>query len=180
MARLLMPADYGIVAMAMLVVGLIQALLDFGATTALLRRGEVTRDEIDSTWSLRLLQALAIGACVALMAWPASLYFEEPRVFAVLLVLAVCIALNAFSNIGLTLAQKALNFSLEFRFSIASKLLGVLVTVTMGWWLGDYRALVCGIAAGYLGGLVLSYTMHPYRPRWNTTCMRTICMRPSG
>ena len=37
MARLLMPEDYGIVAMGMLVVGLIQTFLDFGPGTALLR-----------------------------------------------------------------------------------------------------------------------------------------------
>ena len=37
MARLLMPEDYGIVAMGMLAINLIQTFLDFGASTALLR-----------------------------------------------------------------------------------------------------------------------------------------------
>ena len=55
MARLLLPEDYGIVGMAMLVVGLTQAFMDFGATTALLRKDAVTPDEIDSAWTLKLL-----------------------------------------------------------------------------------------------------------------------------
>ncbi len=33
----------------------------------------------------------------------------------------------------------------------------------------DYRALVLGVATGYIGGCILSYLMHPYRPRWNTS-----------
>lgn len=80
MARLLMPADYGIVAMSMLVVGLIQALMDFGATTALLRKGEVSRDEIDSAWTLRWLQSLAVGLVLLIASPLAANYFEEPRV----------------------------------------------------------------------------------------------------
>jgi len=63
MARLLVPADYGIVAMAMLVVGLIQAFLDFGAATALLRKGEVSRDEVDSAWTLRSLKGPLSPPC---------------------------------------------------------------------------------------------------------------------
>ena len=61
MARLLMPEDYGIVAMGMLVVGLIQTFLDFGPGTALLRKAEVSRDEIDSAWTLGILQGLGAG-----------------------------------------------------------------------------------------------------------------------
>ncbi|HZF81658.1 MAG TPA: oligosaccharide flippase family protein, partial [Rubrivivax sp.] len=66
MARLLVPADYGVVAMAMLAVGLVQALLDFNAGTALLRKAEVGRDEIDSAWSLGILQGVLTGALLAL------------------------------------------------------------------------------------------------------------------
>ena len=51
MARLVLPADYGVVSMAFLVVGLISTLLDFSVTTALLRKGDVSRDEVDSAWT---------------------------------------------------------------------------------------------------------------------------------
>lgn len=168
MARLLVPADYGIVGMAMLVVGLAQAFMDFGATTALLRKNEVTADEIDSAWTLKLIQGLLVAlALVMVSPWAAS-YFTEPRVVVVLWVLAVCVLLDGASNIGLTLAQKAFDFSLEFRLNVMAKLLGVVATIIAGHLLGDYRALVIGIATGFVATLVLSYLMHPYRPRWNT------------
>lgn len=169
MARLLMPADYGVVAMAMLVVGLIQAFLDSGATTALLRKGEVERDEIDSAWTLRLITGCMVGLILALVAVPAAAYFQEPRVQPVLWVLAACVAMASAGNIGMTLAVKALNFSLEFRLAVTCKLLSVAATVVAGYFLRDYRALVIGVASGYLLGLLCSYLMHPYRPRWNTT-----------
>lgn len=169
MARLLMPADYGIVAMSMLVVGLIQALMDFGATTALLRKGEVSRDEIDSAWTLRWLQSIAVGLVLLIASPLAANYFEEPRVQYVLWTLAACVAFAGAGNIGLVLAQKAFNFSLDFRIQVTCKILGVIVTVVSGYALRDYRALVMGIATGYVSGVLMGYALHPYRPRWNTS-----------
>jgi O-antigen/teichoic acid export membrane protein len=169
MARLVLPADYGIVAMAYLVVGLIQALADFGATTALLRKDECTRDEIDSAWTLRILQGLGIGAILLIISPFAAMYFQEPRVQYILWVLAVCMTCAGASNIGLTLAQKEFKFSLEFRIQVIGKIVGVIATVVSGYLLRDYRALVIGISASYMCGIVLSYTMHPYRARWNTS-----------
>lgn len=168
MARLLMPADYGIVAMAMLVVTLIQALLDFGAGTALLRKAEVSKDEIDSAWTLRLLQSIAVAGVLIAIAPLAVHYFNEPRVLNVLWLLAVCVALSGAGNIGMVLALKEYKFHLEFRYNVVSKLFSVVATVVAGYFLRDYRALVVGLGVGYISGLVLSYFMHPYRPRWNT------------
>lgn len=174
MARLLLPADYGVVAMAMLAVGLVQALLDFGASTALLRKGELVRAEIDSAWTLGILQGLLIGLLLAAASPFLAVYFEEPRVVWVLLTLAACLSLVSFGNIGLTLAQKEFEFSLIFRHQVACKVVGAVTTMAAGFLLRDYRALVIGIAVGYLVSLILSYTMHSYRPRWDTTRIREI------
>lgn len=169
MARLLLPADYGIVAMAMLVVGLIEALMDFGAITALMRKRDVTRDEIDSAWTLRLLQSLGMGLILLITAPIAAHYFDEIRVQYVLWVLAACVAFAGAGNIGLVLAQKEFNFSLIFRVQVICKALGVIATVIAGYFLRDYRALAIGVATGYTSGMLMSYAMHPYRAKWNTS-----------
>jgi lipopolysaccharide exporter len=168
-ARLLLPSDYGIVAMAMLVVGLIQAMLDFGAATALLRKGEVSTAEVNSAWTLRLLQGVAVGLILLAASYPSALYFEEPRVEPVMWALAFCIAISGASNIGFTLAQKEFHFSLQFRHNLICKSLAVIATVLSAYLLQDYRALVIGVATGYISGAVMSYVMHPYRPKWDTS-----------
>ncbi len=169
LARLLTPGDYGVVAMAMLVVGLAEVLIDFGAGTALLREPNADRKFIDSAWTLGVLQGLVVGGLLAIAAPLAGLYFHEPRVVPVIFVIAPCIAAASFGNIGILVARKQLNFALEFRFTLIGKLIGVLATIGAALMLHDYRALVIGVAAGYLlGGLLLSYWIHPYRPRFCT------------
>lgn len=169
MARLLMPEDYGIVAMGMLIVGMTQTFLDFGATTALLRKEKVSQDEIDSAWTLRLIQGCVAAAILLVIPPFAVAYFEEPRLQNILWAFAASVLLASASSIGPTLALREFNFALNFKIDVASKLASVLATLIAGYLIGDYRALVIGIVAGYLTPLILGYALHPYRPRWQTS-----------
>ena len=167
MARILMPSDYGIVSMAFLVLGLTQALLDFGATTALLRKNEVSPQEINSAWSLKIIQGVIAGLILVVLSPFAASYFGEPRVTPVLWVLAACVAIGSAGSMGPTLAQKQFDYSLDFKLQIAQAVIRVIVTLIAGLLLRDYRALVIGIVAAYAVPLALSYALHPYRPRWD-------------
>lgn len=169
MARILLPEDYGIVAMAMLAVGMVQTFIDVSPTLILLRKAELTQDEIDSSWTLRTIQGLIAGALMFLLTPVAMQYFSEPRLQYVLWAFAASVVLTSVSSIGTVLAQKEFNFLLEFKLQTISKLMSVLTTLAFGFWLGDFRALVFGIVAGYLAPLVLGYVLHPYRPQWNTS-----------
>jgi len=166
MARLLLPADYGVVAMAMLVVGLIQAMMDFGAAIAIVRKETVSDDFVNSAWTLRLLQSLGIALLLVAVSWAAAASFEEPRVLAVLWVLALGLVVQGYTNIGLVLAQKSFNFSVDFKVRVVSKVISVAVALGLVIWLRDYRALVVGMLIGFASECMLSYLWHPYRPRW--------------
>jgi lipopolysaccharide exporter len=176
MARLLVPADFGVVAMAMLVVGLIQSFLDFGTDTAILRQSTLEKKFTDSAWSLRIIQGSVIAAMIAAAGPIVAQFFHEPRLVGLLVIFGGCIIFAGASNIGITIARKELNFSLEFRYNLLAKALGVIATIIAALILGDYRALVIGIVTGYVSGFALSYLMHPYRPRWCTTHFKPIWM----
>ena len=168
MARILVPEDYGIVAMAMLIVGLIQTFLDFSATVALLRKKEITKEEINSAWTLRLIQGVLAGVIIAALAPIAVIYFEEPRLLEVLWTFSICVILASASNVAQTLSLRDFDFSIDFKITTIGKLFSVIATIVFGIWLKDYRALTIGIVVGYIVPLILSYTLYPYRPTWNT------------
>jgi lipopolysaccharide exporter len=174
LARMLSPEDYGIVAMAMLFVGFTNVLADFGADSNILRKQTLDRDFIDSAWSLRIIQGVIVATLLSGVAPLAGIYFNEPRVVWVIWVVAACLLFASFRNIGITLARKNFQFGLEFRYRIADKFLAVVATIVAAFFLGDYRALVIGLAIGYVGGVFLSYAMHPYRPTWNTSRIRSM------
>lgn len=169
MARLLMPEDYGLVAMSMLIVGLVQTMLEFGAVTALMRKEQLTQDDIDSAWTLRLFQCIGAAFFVAMAPIIAVPIFEEPRISSILYAMAVSILLMGLTSLAPELTAKAFNYTLSFKITVFGKLASVTLTILFGFWLRDYRALVIGISTGYILPVVLTYAWHPLRHELNTT-----------
>ncbi|MDR2789237.1 MAG: lipopolysaccharide biosynthesis protein [Candidatus Accumulibacter sp.] len=165
LARLLLPDDFGIVAMASIIVSLIDTLLDLGVGSALVQDKAAGRDEFDTAWTLRLIQA-ALAAGLIWMAAPfAADYFRDPRVVDVIRVMAWSVLIGGFENIGIVAFQKNMEFGRDFRFFFFRRLLGFLVTMTLAFWWRSYWAMVIGALAARCFGTLLSYRLHDYRPR---------------
>lgn len=166
LARLLAPQDFGIIAMAMLMVGLIEILAETGLHLALIRTTTAERALYDTAWTLSVLQGIGLCALIIALAPLAALYFDEPRATAVLYVLALRPLINGLQNIGTVAFLKELDFAKDFRFGIYQKLTAFVITIGLAVLLRNYWALAYGILASATAGVVLSYAMHPYRPRW--------------
>jgi len=168
MARILLPEDYGLVAAAMLAVGLLQTFMDFGATTALLRLSNPAADYINSAWTLKIIQGTAVSVAIIALSGVIGKFLQKPEIIHILWTFAVAIFLASLGNIGLTLAVKDFNFKLGAKIDVISKIASVAVTLSVGMVQKSHWALVMGIVAGYITPLVLSYAWHPYRPTWST------------
>jgi lipopolysaccharide exporter len=164
LARLLAPADFGMIAMASLVIALTEVLLDLGVNVALMQNAAPSKEDYDTAWTLRLIQAVAAAVIVAAAAPFAEGYFNTPGIRIVIQVLALSFLLGALENIGVITFQKELRFALEFRFTFAKRMVGFVTTITAAWLLQSYWALVIGTLAGRGFGAALSYLMHPMRP----------------
>jgi len=174
LARLLAPEDFGIIAMASLVIGLIDVLLDVGVSTALVHNRNATQDDYDAAWTLRLIQSALSALVVLAAAGPAAEYFRDPRVAGVIQVLALTMLLSGFENIGVVSFQKKMEFGIEFRFLFIKRTVGFVIAVIMAWYLHSYWALVIGSLGGRATGVGLSYAMHPMRPRLSFVRMKSL------
>jgi O-antigen/teichoic acid export membrane protein len=165
LARVLTPEDFGIVAMATIVIGFVQGFSELGTAMVLIREPNPSRVHCDTAWTIQILVGVFIGVLLAVLAQPAAWYFREPRVAPVLYLLAASAALGATSNVGMVLVRKALDFATDFRFVVYSRLSTFFVTVALALLWRNYWALVVGQIIGNLFSVGLSYRMHPYRPR---------------
>lgn len=164
LARLLVPDDFGIVAMAWMFVQLIELMMDLGVNVALIRDHQATKAHYDTAWTLRLIQqGLVAGVLVVAAPWVAT-YFNEPRLKDVLPVMAVGFVLGALQNIWIVDFQKNMQFGRDVGFMLAKRLAGFVATVALAWYLKSYWALIFGTLAAQVTGLLLSYAMHSGRP----------------
>lgn len=174
LARLLTPADFGLVAMAMSVIGLIEVASGFGFEVSLVRTAKPTRAQYDTVWTLNLAFGLACSAIVALAAQPTAEFYNDHRLVHIMWVLAGSWTLASFGNVGIVDFQRTLNFGQEFRFLVVSRTAGFLVTVIGAFLTHSYWALIAGTVATRGLSLILSYAWHPFRPRLRLSASREI------
>lgn len=174
LARLLAPEDFGIIAMASVAIALADVMLDLGVNVALIRNRNATQAHYDTAWTIRLIQ-MSIATIVLVLTAPfAAEYFHDERVKPVLQVLAFSLLISGCENIGIVAFQKQMQFGAEFRFLFVRRIAGVSTTVIAAWLLHSYWALVIGALTGRAVGVVLSYWVHPMRPRLSFEKFREI------
>src|ERR1700751_1440516 len=88
LARVLTPADFGLVAMSMLVISFIEVFNDTGQQAALIRHTAIERAHYDSAWTMTMMIATVLTAIILAVSPFASMYFHDARVIPVIQVLS--------------------------------------------------------------------------------------------
>lgn len=167
LARLLLPADFGLVAYATTFYGFLEIFFQFSFEAVLIRERERSRESYNTAWTLNLIKGATVSALIVLGAKPAAALFNEPQVETILYWIAVLPALRGLENIGIVDFQKDLAFNKEFRFHFSVRIIAVVATIIMALMLRSHWALVYGMLLTALLRLPLSYVMSDYRP-WFT------------
>ena len=165
LARLLIPEDFGLVAMAMSIIAALELLGAFSFDIALIQKQDASRKHYDTAWTFNVLFGIVCALVLWALADPAAMFYDDPRLEEIILLLAVGCFVQRLENIGVVAFRKELDFRKEFIFLFAKKVMSFTVTVTLALIYQNYWALVFGMLTGRLASVVLSYWIHPYRPR---------------
>lgn len=172
--RILAPEDFGLVALAMVVVGLAEVLAEFGFEQTLLRNKHAVRSDYDVAWTLTFLRGIVVATILLLIADPAAQYLNEPRLREIVYWLAVIPLLDGMTNIGIIDFSKNLQFGKDYVLRVSLKVISFCFTLYFAYTLRNYWALVIGILSGKCVGLFLGYLIHPYRPRFSLKGARAV------
>ncbi|MBH2042327.1 MAG: lipopolysaccharide biosynthesis protein [Comamonadaceae bacterium] len=167
LVRVLTPSDFGLVAMAMAVVALLELMGAFGFDSALIQRQDTARSHFDTAWTFNVMFGVAIALLLVVMAVPAAAFYREPRLELMLPVLAIGAVVGGFENIGTVAFRKELNFRMEFIYLLIKRVAVFVVVVTLAFTLRSFWALIFATIAGKVMAVLISYLLHPYRPRFS-------------
>lgn len=166
MARLLTPADFGVVTLAMAVMTALQALSDLGLTAVLIQNQTAERRHYDTVWTLTLLRGLFIAGGLWLGAGAAAAFFDAPALEPIAQALALAAMMEGLRSPAAANLVKSLDFRRDALYVAAPRLLQTFAALLLALTLWpDSRALTGGILVGGALGLILSYRLAPWRPR---------------
>ncbi len=167
LARILVPADFGLVAMAMTVYGALEIMTSFSFDLALIQKRAFSRPHYDTAWTFNVLFGAFVLLAMLALAYPMAAFFGDDRVAPVMMLLGLAAGLRGLENIGVMEFQRDLKLRREFELGLARKIAGFVVTLAVAWVWRSYWALVAGILAQRVVSLGLTYAMHAYRPRFS-------------
>jgi lipopolysaccharide exporter len=167
LARLLLPADFGLVAMAMSIIALIELATAFSFEIALIQKPEPERTHYDTAWTLNIFVAGGGAVLTAALAYPAAAFFGDPRLAPVMFAIGAAWFASGFENVGTVNFRRQMDFAAEFRLMASKRMITFVVTMIAAITLHSYWALVIGMSTGKVAGVALSYLMQPFRPRFS-------------
>ena len=165
LARILVPQDFGVFGLVMLSVGCLSVLSEIGIEAALIQKGRIHRDDLNTAWTMAIIRGALLFLLLFLMAGSIAHYFNHDDLKPLLQVMAICFILEGLTNIGVVYFQKDIDFKKKVKIELLSDLCGSLTAVLLALFLKSVWALVIGSIIWRMSYCLLSYQMHSYRPR---------------
>lgn len=166
LARLLVPEDFGLVAVAVLVLNFVSRAKTLGLHTALVQHSGDDQTAADACFIINgCLTAITIGIIVA--ASPLASRIFDPQAGALLALMSLRLIPQALAAVPSALAVKALNFRKQALIQAADGLVSAVAAVTLALFGWGPWSLVVGFLAGSTVGAILWWIRPDWVPRWH-------------
>lgn len=144
LARLLMPQDYGLLAMAMVFIGLLNQTNVVGFGHALVRMKEITPESEKLTFTYALLSGFLMCGVVFALAPAAGAFYADARVVPLLRVMSLGFIIRAFYIVPHSLLRRKFRMKQQAKIQVLATLIDAVTTVLLAWMGFGVWALAVG------------------------------------
>jgi PST family polysaccharide transporter len=165
LARLLVPQDFGLVAMVTTVMGFLRIFRDAGLSTATVQRQDITHAQVSNLFWVNValggVATLLVASSAPAIAW----FYREPRLVGITLVLSVTFALTSSTVQHVALLNRQMRFGVIAVIDVVSMLVAYLTGIGMALWRYGYWALVFANLVQVTTKLALTWSISRWRPQ---------------
>lgn len=166
MARILTPADYGLVGMVLIFIHIAQSLVDSGFSQALIRKKD--RDETDNstTFYFNIIVGVVLYGVMWFLAPAIARFYEESRLIWITRVICLGIIFNSVSVVQRALLTVEIDFKTQAKASLFSALSAGVTGICMAytgwgaWSIVWYHVINLGMNSALL------WLYSNWRPQW--------------
>lgn len=166
LARLLTPADFGVVATAMIAISFAQMFWDAGLSKALIQTREAPEDAAHVVFWTNIFLGVLIYLILFISAPAIAQFFKSPTSGPVLRVLGFQIVIASFTSVQQTLFVRDLDFRGLFWIKLRTAFIPGLCSIPMALFGYGVWALVAGSLAGQVLNCWLLWRRSAWRPKF--------------
>ncbi len=142
LARVLTPSDFGLVAMATLLINLAEPIRLFGLPSAIVHQPRLEQEHLAElfwlNFKLNVLLSLVMCALAPVIAW----FFDKESLTTMILILTVGFLIRGTSNIQIGLLQRQMRFGMIALVKLVTLSAGAIFGIAWALWTQSYWALV--------------------------------------
>lgn len=144
LARLLEPADFGLIAIVMAIMAFLQMFSDAGVSSAIIHFQNITREQFSSLYWLSVAASLGIALLVALLSPLVATFFGQHALQPLLMLAALTLIISSLGQQIRIVAQKNMRFSELAKVDVTGSLSSLVTVVTVAFLGGGAYSLVAG------------------------------------
>lgn len=173
LARILTPADFGMVAIAMTLVQIVEAVFELPVGQILVRADTIERGLLETAFTLSLLRGGALAGVLAGLALPFSYIYGEHRLFPLICFLSAAPALRGLISPAMAHFARAIDFRRDLIIEMSGKVCAFALALALALLTHSYWAIALGTVAAPAAMVAVSYRLAPFRPRLSLAGWRT-------
>lgn len=166
LARLLTPADFGLVSMAMVLNAILDFFVDFGFSSAIIRKDKIEESETSTVFWLNLMIGgtctILVFSCAPLFSW----FYKMPQLVDVVHITSWSFLISSFGTLQTALFQRSLNFRTPFIARLISGITSGILGITLALCDFGVWALVLSNLAGWALYSISIWLMSSWRPKF--------------
>lgn len=164
LARLLIPAEFGLIGMISVFIGVSSVFVNCGFGEALIQKQNATHQDESSVFYANI----ALGACAALALYCAApwiaRFYDQPVLIQLTRLMALNIVIGSFGVVQTMLLTKRLDFKTQIKISITSTLISGTIAILMALNGFGVLSLVAQSVAGTLLSTLMLWIFQSWRP----------------
>ena len=168
LARLLLPRDFGLVAMVTTVTGFLRVFKDAGLSIATVQRERITHAQVSNLFwinvAVSLLSSLIVAVSAPVIAW----FYRDSRLIGITLLLSITFIISGATVQHRALLSRQMRFKALALIDVGSMAIGVLFGVAMALEGYGYWSLVGSNLSMEIAGLLLTWSLCRWRPQLPT------------
>jgi len=174
LARILLPAQFGIYGIATLALGFLEMLTETGINIFLIQQKEKIDDYIDSAWVVSIIRGFIIGLAIFILTPFIANYFRTPGAIQILYLVGLVPVIRGFINPACVKYQKNLEFNKQFKYDSVIFLVDTIFAVILGLITKSENSLVYAMIISTLVELVLSFVYFAPKPKFKFNKERSL------
>ena len=164
LARLLTPADYGLIGMVAVVAGFVSMFKDMGLSVATIQKEEINAEQISTLFWINVLLSTAVMLVMVAIGPIVAWFYGEPRLTLITICFAQVALIGGLTSQHEALVRRQMRFTALAVLEIGSLIVGIFVAVTLAWYGARYWALVASQLAQTLTYAVGIWIVCGWRP----------------